>query len=494
MDRRLVFYFLTALLLSSACALVGSLPKEILNPTNTPLASQAPSAALTSTVSEFPSPGSVGIGDSYYPTLGNGGYDVQHYLIKLDVDMASNEISGSVSLSIIAQQNLSSFNLELLGLEIDSILVDGETADFQRDGVELSITPAKPLAKDQSFTTVINYHGIPGAGISLRGMPGYDLGWVHYGTGVYVASEPAGASTWYPNNEHPLDPASYTFEITVPEPYIVAANGSLVEVIPGATANTFVWEAPAPMASYLVTIGIGEFDTQIFTGPNGIQYRNYFGSGLSAKDRRYFELTPLMMDFFIDIFGPYPYETYGVLVHNTHFGFALETQTMSVFEPGTSDQETIAHELAHQWFGNSVALADWSDIWLNEGFATYSEFLWQEHAESYSAMENDLKDWYLDYKQYSQNSPPPGDPGPQDLFNESVYFRGALTLHALRLEIGDEAFFNLIRSYYERYKFSNVTTADFISLAEQIGDRDLDDFFEIWLFGDRLPDFPVRSD
>jgi aminopeptidase N len=322
------------------------------------------------------------------------------------------------------------------------------------------------------------------------------MGWNHYEGGVYVASEPAGAHNWFPANDHPCDKATYTFVITAPKPYVVAANGLLRTTTDNGPTTTYVWEVRAPMASYLASVNISDFARVEQQGPNGLLIRNYFPRERASELRDEFEPTAEMIEFFNGIFGPYPFEAYGVVVANTELGYALENQTLSLFglgieQAGEHAHRIVAHELAHQWFGNSVSLKTWKDMWLNEGFASYAEILWQEHKEGKQAVEGQMKLMY-DYIAEG-NYPPPAEPPPNDLFNPSVYLRGALTLHALRLEVGDDTFFRILRTYADRFKYGNAGTDDFIAVAEEISGRDLKALFDAWLYSRQMPDFPEQG-
>jgi len=324
-----------------------------------------------------PRPGSIGIGDLYFPGYGNGGYDVQHYTLELTVDMEENIISGTVTIEAVALHDLSSFNLDFIGFTIDQITVDGIAAEFHRNQPELFVALPFPIATDTAFTTIVNYSGTP-EGISST-ISRYLEGWNYYRYGVMVAGEPVSSQSWYPVNDHPLDKASYSFIITVKSPFVVAANGLLKETIDSGENITYIWESENPIASYLVTLGVGDFEIEEEEGPNGLPIRNYFDNDISESVRNNFDHTVEMIEYFSTIFGPYPFEAYGVIVHDIDTGFALETQTLSVFGNIFINENVVAHELAHQWFGDSVSLSSWKDIWLNEGFATYAATLWFEH-------------------------------------------------------------------------------------------------------------------
>ena len=322
----------------------------------------------------MPGVGRDSIGDSFYPELGNAGYDVLHYTLDLSVDMASDTITSSATLSANALQDLEGFNLDFKGFTINSLEVNGTAANYTRSGHELQITPSQSLKSGQNFTVTVAYGGVPetaSEGSSLK------IGWTRYSKGVYVASEPSGAALWYPVNDHPCDKATYTLRVSVSKPYAVAANGTLQNTIEEGNLRTYIWETRDPVASYLVTVNIAEFDRQDTQGPGGLPIRSYFPRGMEAAARAPFNRMPDMIAFFNGKFGPYPFEAYGAVVADENIGFALETQTLSLFgrqvgNARVSSEEAIAHELAHQWFGDSVSLKTWKDIWLNEGFATYA--------------------------------------------------------------------------------------------------------------------------
>lgn len=456
-------------------------------------------------LAQSPQPGDPGIGDTYFPLLGNGGYDVQHYTIDLTADVAANTVMASVTIEATATQALSAFNLDFVGFRVADVTVNGERAIYKRDAREMTIFPGEPLASGDDFTTTVTYFGVPGEDADDAGAALYGLGWANYGDGVFVASEPAGAARWFPANDHPQDKATFTFEITVSNEYVVAANGLLQETRPaGRRRTTYIWETEHPMATYLATVNIGNFTRQEDEGPDGLPIRNYFPEALAGRGKSVFSAQPRMIEFFSDLYGPYPFEAYGAVVANVELGFALETQTLSLFgrevlSPfsfGRNPQEVIAHELAHQWFGNSLTPAQWQDIWLNEGFATYSQALWIEHEQGEAAFEDYMRRLYAAISSPQLQREPiarPGRPPADDLFNQNVYLRGGWTLHALRLRVGDEAFFDILPAYYDRFKYGNVTTDDFIAVAEEVSGQELDDFFDAWLYEVDVPPAPEMA-
>jgi aminopeptidase N len=439
----------------------------------------------TTTTSEpaaaAPTAGAPGAGDPYYPDAGNGGYDVSHYDLALTWDPDAVRMDGEATVTATAGQNLSSFVLDLAGMEVASVTVDGQPATFDLEGTrDLRITPAEPLAAGDAFTTVVTYGGPPS---TVAGDEFFDPGWFGGDGEVYALFEPTGAATLFPSNDHPSDKATYTFRITAPEGLEAAANGLLAETVPGEGVRTWVFDAPDPMASYLVQVMIGDLEVVESTGPGGLPIRHVYDADVAGEFDEVMDRTGEMIEAYNGWFGPFPFVAYGAAVVDEPLGMALETQTLSLFGADAAGSEAIvAHELAHQWFGDAVSPALWTDIWLNEGFATYAEWLWStgDDADQLDAMAaRTAREGGLDL--------PPADPGPARLFDLSVYSRGALTLHVLRRTVGDEAFFTILRTWVERYGGGSASTADFEALAEEVSGADLTPMFDAWLRAQGIP-------
>ncbi|MBN1438316.1 MAG: M1 family metallopeptidase [Anaerolineales bacterium] len=461
---------------------------------STQLPADPPQSMATPTATPSVDPafvGSEGIGDPYFPNMGNGGYDVASYELDIRVDMEVEEISAVATISARALQALGRFNLDFKQFDILSLRVNGEEGVFSQAEDELVLTPARMIPANSEFTVEIAYRGRPGGGKEYGGIEFLE-GWNFYPGGVIVAGEPTGAETWFPSNNHPADKAAFTFRITVPEPYVAAANGVLQESGQnGDRTRTFVWKMEDPMATYLATIAVGDFDLLEGTSRNGRPFRNFVHAGIRDEMDPGVDALPEAMDFFSEIFGPYPFATCGIVLHPIDLPFALENQTLIVMGYTFAYGIVVVHETSHQWFGDSVSLASWKDIWLNEGFASYAEGLWWEREGGASALKEDLSRRY----RFLANLPERevnllGDPGPDHLFDPEVYYRGALTLHALRLNVGDEAFFRILQTYFRSFRHGNATTEEFIDLAEEISHRDLSDFFKEWLYEYPLPDLP----
>jgi Peptidase family M1 domain/Peptidase M1 N-terminal domain len=654
------------------------------------------------------SPGAAGAGDPYYPLDGNGGYDVKHYDLDLDYQPDTDILTGIETISARATQDLSSFDLDLVGLNVRSIKVDGRRATWIRDGQELIITPRHGLPKNHAFKVVIRYDGVPEPTLDPFGG---ESGFVATDDGAIIAGEPHGAATWFPANDHPIDKASFSFKVSVPRGLQVVANGKLTGRHTHHGETTWSWNATEPMATYLATVNIGEFDIHAYR-KNGIRYWDAVdpdlldpvaapttgsqfalsgqadssykrllrtihipaggatvgftltrdtepewdfvfvevhtvglddwttlpdvnghtsddtgfscpfggwqaihpflahyqtdngdgtctptgtsgtwsaatGAGAGVEDwlvnvpattARDVELSisyasdeivqhngafvddivvstgegntsfeadsdpldgwtvpgapatspgnandwfvgtvadappsagavangsfarePEIIGFLAKNFGPYPFSAAGGIVDDVDgLGFALETQTRPIyskdfFTDAISGDDVVVHELAHMWYGDSLAVARWQHIWLNEGFATYAEWLWSEREglgtaqENFDGLYNGIPDddpfWALTI----------GDPGPGDEFDFPVYARGAMTLQQLRLTVGDHDFFKILKRWAKTQKGGNVTTDQFIALAEKVSGQDLGDLFETWLFTPTKPVLPVAA-
>jgi hypothetical protein len=657
--------------------------------------------ATTAPAQAAPRPGAAGIGDPYFPKDGNGGYDVSHYDLSIAYTPKTRVLRGVAAITAKATQDLSSFNLDFKGLTVRSVKVGGRAAKWRRKGGELTIVPRASLRDGKRFTAVVAYDGNPGRSAG-SGFGSGDEGFIPTDDGALIAGEPHSASSWFPVNEHPRDKASYSFRINVPRGLEAIANGVLLGVKRQGGRSIWRWEAKEPMASYLTTATIGQFDisTRTVAGlpyldaidPDLLKHpkprtgRRYAVTGVTQpgyqrllrtidvpaggaklsfwvdhdlqpfsdfffveahtvgadnwtmlRDERDHtdKLTPLdcrktltlhpflahylrggqrncepkgttgswqaasvpddqyehwvvdlsryagrsvevaltyltddalqfsgvavddvvvtgaagstsfeedgdtfdgwtvpgapagskpntadwtsgtvaqgprsvgdvaqaavarepeVIDFLAGVFGPYPFSTAGSIIDDHVIGFALENQTRPIYSPvffedrGDPEADTvIVHELAHQWVGDLLSVYNWRDVWLNEGFATYAEWLWAERQgrrTAQAAFDRLLREVPASSSYWRVKV---GEPGRAHLFDPPVYERGAMTLQALRVQIGDEAFFRLLKAWVSQNAGGNVTTKRFVALAERVSGVQLDGFFRTWLFTPSKP-------
>jgi aminopeptidase N len=429
-------------------------------------------------------PGAPGIGDPYYPTYGNGGYDVSHYDLNLGYQPATDTLTGTATISATATQGLTSFDLDF-ALTVGKVTVDGRAAQFATSGEqELVITPARTIPRGKHYTVVVTYSGVPST-VKRYGF----TSWQRTPDGGVAANEPESAWWWFPSNDHPLDKASYDVHIKVPSGEQAISNGLLLSQRTADGWTSYHWRETKPQATYLATLAVGHFDITHSTTAAGVPVINAYSTDLSptvaANARASVERTAEIVDFLSGWFGPYPFESAGGYVPNVPTHFSLEEQTRVFYSPAavaTVNTSVVAHELAHQWFGDDVSLARWSDIWLNEGFASYAQYLWADHEgkgtpqalaqQAYDAIPAGDPFWTVE----------PGDPGPDKQFDNAVYDRGAIALQALRDTIGDPAFKTLLKAWPAQHRYGNGTIAEFQQLAESLSGQDLNSFFQTWLY------------
>ncbi len=428
--------------------------------------------------------GAPGLGDPFYPLGGNGGYDVTNYSLVLDYSPATRHLDGTATITATATQNLSRFDLDLRGFDVSAVSVNDRAASFTRDGQELVITPKTGLRSGRSFSVVVSYAGVP---VVITDPDESIEGWIPTDDGAFVVGEPQGSPGWYPANDNPRDKATYDIKVTVPDGLTAMANGVLVSQTSSGGKATFVWRENSPMAPYLATATLGRFDFTQYQLPSGLPV--YIAVDPTLSTASVLNKLPDIVEFYSSIYGPYPFDAVGAIVDDAkNVGYSLETQTKPVFYR-VPDEATLAHELSHMWFGDSVTLTLWPDMWLHEGFATWSEWIWSEHDGRKSAHQYFENLYNTPAQDTAFWTPPPGNPGtPVDLFNGTIYNRGGMTLQALREKVGDVVFFRILRDWATEQRYGNVTTSEFIALAERDSGLNLQHFFDVWLY---QPDKPT---
>ncbi len=428
------------------------------------------------------------IGDPYIPELGNSGYDVQNYTIQLALNPAVPQITGHVRIEAIAlADNLGQLWLDFAGFEITQLNVSGLPVAFAREAKKIRLTLAQPLMSGTLFAIDVSYQGEPARESSPYIGFTESLG-LHAASedSMYTLSEPDGARYWFPANDHPRDKAFFRIEVTVPTHLMAVSNGRLIgllqaesETLPGGgSGQTFIWEHNQPMAPYLALVAVGPFERIDSVTPAGVSLRHYVTA--EHREELVAAVSPIgeALDWMGELFGPYPFEAFGFVVTEMP-PTAMETQTMVLVAPEFVGQRTAVHELAHMWFGDWVSVDSWSEMWLKEGLATYIATLWEtrENPESLDGqMEEVLAAVAQNTTQY-----PIGNPPPEYLLNYNTYFKGAAVIHALRRQIGDEAFFNGLRTYLARYGGRTASYAQFQAVMEETSGSSLDAFFAGWL-------------
>jgi aminopeptidase N len=436
-----------------------------------------------------PDHGALSYGDAYVPAGGNGGYRVTSYDLEIDYRVTSNRFVGTATINAVADQDLARLSFDFAGLVATKVLIDGSgAAKVVETARKLTLTPYKTIRRGAAFTVVVRYGGSPKPIKSTWG----ELGWEELTDGVIVASQPNGAPSWFPCNDHPSNKALYRIRITCESAYHVLANGHLVSRVARSSRTTWTYETREPMASYLASVQIGRYRELTLSRDPVTQFA-FVPASSQTDAQKDFSDQPRMMALFERSFGPYPFEDYSVVVTDDDLEIPLEAHGFAVFGKNHIDglggsERLIAHELAHSWFGNSLTAASWKDIWLHEGFACYAEWLWSEESGGSSASRLAHNFWAkLDALPQDLVI---GDPGPAHMFDDRVYKRGALALHALRSVVGSDDFFTILTDWTAARRYGNVSTEEFFEHCQGYTRTDLSELFSSWLFDKRLPALP----
>ncbi|WP_394827811.1 M1 family metallopeptidase [Pendulispora albinea] len=447
-------------------------------------------AAMLSGSALAGSSGSPGLGDPYYPTDGNGGYDVEHYDLRLTYQPSTDLLSGTATITAVAVQNLTAFNVDF-ALAASRVKVNGLNATFTRNGDEYTITPVLPLLPALPFVIEVTYSDTPSK------VPG-SL-WKKTPTGALAVNEPHIARYWFPSSDHPRDKATYDISVAVPDDgTAVVSNGILLGSVPERGGlKRWIWHNGSYTATYLSFLTIGKFNVETAHATRGRPFITAFATDLAEPSLGFAKesigKTPEIIDFLGTQFGPYPFHAEGGVVVSG-LTFALETQTRPVygvsFFLNSTNESVVAHESAHQWFGDHVSVDTWRNIWLNEGFATYASWLWSEHKGRGTAQQLAVSV----YNARPENHPfwqvVVADPGAGNEFNRAVYDRGALGIHALRVAVGDATFFRILKAWQFDRANRTGTIEQFIALSERLARKPLKDIFNLWLFTKGRPPAP----
>ncbi|HET8975748.1 MAG TPA: M1 family metallopeptidase [Solirubrobacterales bacterium] len=475
-------------------------------------------------------PGARSLGDPLFPQTGNGGYDAGHYDIELSYDPVTNLFGAArTTISATATQNLSEFSFDFQDqLEVSSVTVNGQPATFAfaptpqlgtdpdiTQLTKLVVTPPAGIPDGSDFEVVVTYTGEPvlmtDADLSVEGWipacfnPGPTC------DGAFVVNQPNGSQTWFPGNNYPTDKATFETSITVPTSHTAFGIGELdSRVNNGDGTWTWTWGEDDPTPTYLTTATVGLFDYSagsvpedqtgrvlpFYTGVDSSYPQSPTKDNVAATQA----LTGSMLNFLSDEYLPYPLDSIGSVVDRASgVGYALEVQTKPSYAAvgGTSQDIsdfTQLHEIAHMWFGNTVTLEQWTDIWFNEGFATWSEWIWDFEENGGTASPADMFDELYANPTFDwAMAPAVLDGDPANLFDSATYDRGAMVVEGTRQILGDDGFDEFVDELFARYGYGNISTQEYIALAEELSGfsgAELDllgDFYDQWLYGTEQP-------
>lgn len=424
--------------------------------------------------------------DPYLPGHGDPSYAVRHYDLDLAYVPEGNRLRGTAVLDVVVREETARLVLDLAHLQASKVRVEGArlkkwSARDQRLVLQLD----RPVPVDAGLRITIAYGGTPQPVIDEHHG---DAGWEELADGVIVAAQPHGAPTWFPCNDRPNDKATYRITVAAPTGYTVVSNGTLAEHRRRASVETWAYVMERPMATYLATVQIGHYAHV----EHGSSVHTFAPADVDLAGS--FDQQPAMMRYFQTVFGPYPFEEYAAVVTDDDLEIPLESQGLSTFgrnfcTDDWSHVRLVAHELAHQWFGNAVTLARWQDIWLHEGFACYSEWLWSEE----SGGPHTCDEWARHHHDKLAGLPQDlvlADPGPALMFDDRVYKRGALALHALRHDVGDASFFDVLSGWAADRAGASVTTEEFLAFAADRTGHDVTALLQPWLYDADLPPYP----
>lgn len=466
----------------------GAAPSTDPPPGATSPPTTAPPSTLAAQPPGDPAAPSTSSGDTLFPELGSADLDVAAYDVRLAYDVERERIDATVTLTLTTRRPVDVLALDAGELTVETVTVDETPAEFEHVGVELLVRPGRRIEPGTLVAVAITYHDDRHQ--EDLGF-GTGAGWYPVRDGAYVLNEPFGGRHWLPSNDHPSDKATWRFELTVGEGLTAVANGELVQRRPAPGGTTWVWEQRAPMATYVVQLLVGDYELLDGGTVGDTQLTSVALRDDVALVQPHLDLVPAQLAFFEPLFGPYPFDRYGLAFAPHQSGLAMENQGRSQLSStdltGGLDHRAhllTAHELAHQWFGNAVTPATWSDLWLAESFATYGQWLWLDHAVVSFDIEAHAAGILVSRQRPSE---PTASPSLGALFGFERYDGGAVVLHALRRELGDDAFFELLREWVSRNAGTSRTTADFVSFANELAGRDLQAFFDAWLYAPSLP-------
>ncbi|MEU8655999.1 M1 family metallopeptidase [Actinoplanes philippinensis] len=428
------------------------------------------------------------VADKLYPEKGNPGLDVLHYGLELDWKPDTRVLTGTATLRIRPVADASEIKLDFTGLTVDKVTVDAKPATGTVTKEKLVVPTA--VTADRPVTLTVTYHGTPKQVEmpSHRGDASEGIGMRSSKDGVlWTMQEPWGALTWYPVNEHPSDEALYDLAVTVPQGWAAAANGT-----PGKVdGNTYHYASTDPVAAYVTTLAVDRYKKIEQTGPHGLKITNFV---VPKSDDRYLSTlkkTPQLIEWLEKRFGPYPFPSAGALMNGSIS--AMETQQMlSLGREAFKDSElkefeaVLVHEYAHQWFGNAVTPTTWTDLWLNEGFATYVQNLYEQELYGFddAYLEKSLRE--SDARLRARVGPP-GKPTAGTFAESNVYICPAAMLKELNDALGDKKFFALASAWVAKNRNTSQDRASFTAFVNEQTGKDFTKLIDSWLDSPTTP-------
>jgi aminopeptidase N len=437
--------------------------------------------------------------EALYPLSGTRDYDVERYDLDLTYDPASTAITSYAVMTAVAAAPLTTITLDLGPLAIDGATVDGApAAAVQQSEGKLHVTPAAPIAPGTRFSLAVAYHGVPQR--RDDGTLGGPVGWISTPSGSYTSNQPDGASTWLPANDRPGDKALTRLRITVPDPFYAVANGVLAgedRTVPGKVSTT--WDMAQPMAPSELEVAVGSLVPVAGATPAGLPMSSYVAANGTDVNSS-LALAGQVLDFYVGLFGPYPFGASGVIAGDLPAGVDVDAQSRPLLSTadlagvlGVRQHRVLSTALAHQWFGAAVTPARWQDVWLADGFTTYARWLWMEHA-GLQRVDDAAANALARTNELRAAFGAPDRPTAGAMSSPAVADGGAVALHALRQTVGDEVFFTILRTWVADHLGASATTEEFVDHASKVAGEDLTGLFMTWLSSTSVPDrYPTPS-
>ncbi|MEO1062332.1 MAG: M1 family metallopeptidase [Actinomycetota bacterium] len=433
------------------------------------------------------------VGDRFVPGAGSAGIDVERYEVALDVTDGGAEVRGEARITLRADQDLGGFHLDLVGLDVEDVAVDGEPVEFVRTEDELRIELPATAEAGSSLVVDVVYGGRPEPLVGV--VSSTPVGWSATPWGGLAVSQPRGTATWMPVADHPSDPATWSIELTTDDPLVGVASGRLADRRPAGEGRTVHrWVVDEPMAPHVALAMVADVEIETPRTIAGIPVTVAAAPPAGPVVEEALDRLPAIVEAFERWFGPYPLDGFGLAVAPGPLDVSAPgTQGMALFDQRALDDPAavvLAHVVAHQWAGNHVTPERWEDVWLSEGLATYGEWLWFEASVGESA--DVLARLYCD-DAGPEGLVPPADPPLDALFGPATSGRGALAFHALRGSVGDAGFEEVLTTWFERFGGGPASTDDLLALVEELHGTDAAELLAAWALDPSPPIAPLRS-